>query len=134
MATPEQWLAKFAALKVDKARGDPAPHKPLLLLVVLELAEQVPSFGDVLALTPELAFRFCTYWSIVAHRRSQGPDIRYPFFYLRSDGFWSPLGADGKATTDRRAVRYAADCGPRRRQAWPPERGQPHSRQVRRSE
>src|SRR5439155_12905391 len=31
MATPEQWLGKLAHLKVDKARGDPAPHKPLLL-------------------------------------------------------------------------------------------------------
>src|SRR4051812_30832234 len=40
MATPEQWMAKLARLKVDKARGDPAPHKPLLLLIVLELAEQ----------------------------------------------------------------------------------------------
>jgi predicted restriction endonuclease len=76
MASPEQWLGKLAHLKVDKARGDPAPHKPLLLLVVLELAEQGPSFGDILALTPELAFRFCTYWSIVAHRRTQAPDVR----------------------------------------------------------
>ncbi|HEV3083904.1 MAG TPA: hypothetical protein VGY66_29245 [Gemmataceae bacterium] len=59
MATAEQWLGKLAHLKVDKARGDPAPHKPLLLLVVLELAERGPSFGDILALTPELAFRFC---------------------------------------------------------------------------
>jgi hypothetical protein len=30
----------MAKLKVDKASGDPVPHKPLLLLVVLELAEQ----------------------------------------------------------------------------------------------
>ena len=71
MATAAQWLGKLAHLKVDKARGDPAPHKPLLLLVVLELAEQGQAFGNILALTPELAFRFCTYWSIVAHRRTQ---------------------------------------------------------------
>ncbi len=58
MATAEQWLGKLAPLKVDKARGDPAPHKPLLLLVVLELAEQGQAFGDILALTPELAFPF----------------------------------------------------------------------------
>jgi putative restriction endonuclease len=30
----------LARLKVDRASGDPAPHKPLLLLVVLDLAEQ----------------------------------------------------------------------------------------------
>src|SRR5438445_3569030 len=108
MASPEQWLGKLAALKVDKARGDPAPHKPLLLLVVLEVAEQAQAFGDILPLTPELAFRFCTYWRIVAHRRTQAPDVRYPFFYLKSDGFWSPLADDGKPSPERRLTRYAA--------------------------
>jgi len=108
MATPEQWLGKFANLKVDKARGDPAPHKPLLLLVVLELAEQGPSFGAVLPLTSELAFRFCIYWSIVAPRRSQAPDVRYPFYHLKSDGFWSPLDEDGKPALDRKQAHYAA--------------------------
>jgi putative restriction endonuclease len=108
MATTDQWLTKLANLKVDKARGDPAPHKPLLLLVVLELAEQTPSFGDVLPLTPELAFRFCTYWRFVAPRRTQAPDVRYPFYHLKSDGFWSPLGEDGKPSPERRLTRYAA--------------------------
>src|SRR5438477_10508811 len=107
MAVPEQWLGKLANLKVDKVRGDPAPHKPLLLLVILELAEQGLLPNQVLPLTPELAFRFCTYWSIVASRRKQRPDVRYPFFHLKSDGCWSPLGEDGKPGTDRREVRFA---------------------------
>jgi len=107
MASADQWLTKLAKLKLDKARGDPAPHKPILLLVVLELAEQ-SHFGDVLPLTPELAFRFSTYWRIVAHRRTQAPDVRYPFYHLKSHGFWSPLAEDGKPAVDRRLARYAA--------------------------
>jgi len=107
MATPDQWLAKLAKLKVNRASGDPAPHKPLLLLVVLELAEQELLPHQELPLTPELAFRFNTYWSIVASRRKQRPDIRFPFFHLKSDGFWSPLGLDGKPATDRRDARFA---------------------------
>jgi putative restriction endonuclease len=82
----------LAKLKVDRASGDPAPHKPLLLLVVLELAEQGLLPYQELPLTPELAFRFNPYWSMVASRRKQRPDIRFPFFHLKSDGFWSPLG------------------------------------------
>jgi putative restriction endonuclease len=108
MATPQFWLEKLAKLKVDKARGDPAPHKPLLLLVVLELAEQELLPRDILPLTPELAFRFCTYWSIVARRRSQRPDVRYPFFHLKSDGVWCPLDEQAKPTTERFRTRYAA--------------------------
>src|SRR5436309_9483025 len=108
MATSEQWIAKFAKLNLDRARGDPAPHKPLLLLVILELAEQGLLPKDVLGLTPELAFRFCTYWSIVVHRRNQRPDVRYPFFHLSSDGIWSPLDEDGKSTAVRFQARFAA--------------------------
>jgi hypothetical protein len=107
MPTITQWLAKLAKLKVDKARGDPAPHKPLLLLVILEMAEQNELPDEVLPLTPELAFRFCTYWSVVAHRRNQRPDVRYPFYHLKSDGVWSTLGQDGKPAVDRRLTRYA---------------------------
>jgi len=108
MATPQQWLAKFASLKVDRARGDPAPHKPLLLLIVLELAEQDLLPRDVLPLTPELAFRFCAFWSIVAHRRTQRPDVRYPFYHLKSDGVWSPLDEHGKPTAERFQARFVA--------------------------
>src|SRR5215471_15282832 len=112
MTTTEEWLGKLAKLKVDKARGDPAPHKPLLLLVVLEFAEKEPSFGKILPLTPELAFRFCSYWSIVAHRRTQRPDVRLPFHHLQSDGFWSALGEDGQPSPHNRltrSVRLASD-------------------------
>jgi len=52
------WLKRIATLKVDKARGDPAPHKPLLLLVALDLADEGLLEQEILALTGELAFRF----------------------------------------------------------------------------
>jgi putative restriction endonuclease len=107
MATPEEWLARLAKLRVDRAKPDPAPHKPLLLLVVLELAEQGLLPNEILPLTPELAFRFCTFWSIVSHRRKQRPDIRFPFFCLRSDGCWWPLTAEDKPAENLRQARYA---------------------------
>src|SRR5437660_2817484 len=100
MATPEQLLAKLGKLNVYRAKGGAAPHKPLLLLVILELAEQGLLPRHVLPLTPELAFRFCTYWGIVAHRRTQRPDVRLPFHHLSSDGFWSALQEDGSPSPD----------------------------------
>jgi putative restriction endonuclease len=107
VATPEQWLAKLARLKVDRATGDPAPHKPLLLLIVIDLADEGILPHDVLPLTPELAFQFATYWGIVAHRRNQPPDVRLPFHHLQSDGFWSAQKADGQPSTDNRETRFA---------------------------
>lgn len=106
MVTPEQWLGTLAKLKIDRSKG-PAPHKPILLLIVFELAEQ-KLLSKELFLTPELAFRFCSYWSIVAHRRTQKPDVRMPFHYLQSDGCWSALDEKGQPSPDYRLTRYAA--------------------------
>lgn len=103
----ERWLAKLRKLRVDAARGDPAPHKPLLLLVTIELAEQGRIPSDGLPLTPELAFWFSTYWQIVAHRRTQAPDVRYPFFHLQGDGCWTALDEAGNPATDRKFARVA---------------------------
>lgn len=78
MNRPDYWLSKFSKLRVDRARGDPAPHKPLLLLALCDLAEQGALPHGTLPLSPELAFRFYTYWTIVAGRRHQRPDIVIP--------------------------------------------------------
>jgi putative restriction endonuclease len=107
MNSAEKWLAKLAKLRIDRATGDPAPHKPLLLLTVLELAEQGHLPDNLLALSPELAFRFFTYWTVVSRRRKQKPDIRLPFHYLQSDGFWTSLGGDGKPSTHCRQTHFA---------------------------
>jgi putative restriction endonuclease len=106
MATAEQWLAKIARLNMYRAKGGPAPHKPLFLLVVLELGEQ-GALRPELPLTPELAFRFYSYWNVVAHRRSQKPDVRFPFHHLKTEGFWSVFDEHGRPSPDDRLTTCA---------------------------
>lgn len=116
------WLEKVARLNVYRAKGGPAPHKPLLLLLVLELAER-GELAKKLLLTPELAFRFATFYSVVAHRRSQRPDVRMPFYHLQSEGFWRPLDECGHpaahfrqahvAEIDPGFLRFASEGGAR---------------------
>lgn len=95
-----EMLHRLGSLRVDVSTGDPAPHKPLLLLVTLELAER-GELAEVLELTPQLAFRFCSYYSIVACRRGTRPEIRLPFHHLGGDGIWMPLLADGTPSNNR---------------------------------
>jgi putative restriction endonuclease len=99
----DKWLKTAAHLRVDRSRG-PAPHKPLLLLVVAELAEEGKLASPIVPLTGELVFRFLAFWSVVVARRSQRADIRLPFYHLSSDGFWTPLDEAGNPTSDRRRV------------------------------
>ena len=96
-------LKTLSRLRVDRSKGI-APHKPLLLLVVLELAKSGLLAEPTLRLTPDLAFRFSVYWSIVAHRRPQPPDVRLPFHHTGSSKLWTPLEADGRPSPHRDAT------------------------------
>jgi putative restriction endonuclease len=98
----QYWLHKFATLRIDRARGNPAPHKPLLLLVIMEMAEKGEIASREVTLSPDLAFRFCVFWSVVAQRRKQSPEVRLPFHHLGSSAMWQPLTADGKPSPDKK--------------------------------
>jgi len=97
----EKWLKVISNLRVDR-KGTLAPHKPLLLLVLAELAEQGKLAAKILPLTGELVFRFLAYWTMVAERRPQRPDIHLPFYHMRGDGCWTPLDENGRPTLERR--------------------------------
>jgi putative restriction endonuclease len=104
---PIDWLDRFSQLRLDRASGDGAPHKPLLLIVLCDLVEEALLVGTRIGLTPELASRFLSYWPIVAHRRRRGPDVRLPFHHLGSDGVWVPLDETGKLSPSRISTRSA---------------------------
>ena len=105
-AQRDHWLTVIANLRVDRSRGV-APHKPCLLLVVTDLVEAGELSDPLLPLTGELTFRFMAYWSVVAYRRSQRPDIHLPFYHLSGDGCWTALDANKQPTTDRRIATFA---------------------------
>lgn len=99
------WLNRLATLRIDRARGNPAPHKPLLLLVILDMIENGDITKSDVILSPDLVFRFSVFWSIVAKRRNQSPDVRLPFHHLGSSGMWQPLMADGKSSPDKKLTK-----------------------------
>jgi putative restriction endonuclease len=53
-------------------------------------------------LSPDLAFRFSVFWSVVAERRKQPPEVRLPFHHMGSSGMWQPLTGDGKPSPDKK--------------------------------
>jgi putative restriction endonuclease len=95
------WLHKLATLRIDRARGDPAPHKPFLLLVILEMADRGEITGPELPLSPDLAFRFSLFSLVIADRKRPRLELRMPFHHLGTSGVWQPLMADGRASPHR---------------------------------
>lgn len=90
-----QWLRKFQKLRVDRASKTPAPHKPLLLLAILDFVESGKIAAPQVKLTPELAFRFLGYWEIVGARGRSVGRVELPFFHLQSDGILRHVTHDG---------------------------------------
>lgn len=107
------WLAKLTNLSVGRGpTGRPAPHKPLMLLAILDLVEAGELATPLVPFNVFLTQRFRDYWGLLAARQPHAPDIRLPFHHLHSDGVWQPLTADlqfsrAKATT--RNCEIAAD-------------------------
>ena len=82
--TLQEYVQKMKRLRVDRAHGV-APHKPLLLLAVIELIEQGQIQENKIYFSPDLVETVMKYWVKVTDRRL---NIALPFFHLKSDGFW----------------------------------------------
>ncbi len=96
------WLGKLT--KLNPASGRPpchgkAPHKPLLLLTLLDLVEEGEFPSRTFARTAGMVLRFRSYGSIVADRWPTRLDLRMPFYYLKSQDFWTAHTAEMRPAT-----------------------------------
>lgn len=87
----KKWLGKLTRLNPASGRGQcrgKAPHKPLLLLCLVDMAEAGELTGRTFTRTASLVLRFKEYGALVSERWPTRLDLRMPFFYLRNQGFW----------------------------------------------
>lgn len=95
------YLHKFSHLRTDRsaswtaATQGQAPHKPILLLSILDLFAQGRILSNLIEVTPELGQLFAAYWSAVMPPERRG-NLALPFFHLRSSGFWHLLPQPGQ--------------------------------------
>lgn len=98
----EEYAQCFASLRTDKSRSrwpttrsNRAPHKPILLLSVLDLFERGEVGSNLIEFTPDLGEVFAQYWGMVLPFERHG-NIALPFFHMRSEGFWHLMPMPGK--------------------------------------
>jgi len=96
------YIGRFSKLRVDSspARWSArtcyhAPHKPLLLLAIMDLFAQGSITTNLIEITPELGELFTLYWARVMPPDPRG-NLALPFFHLQSDGFWYLISRPGK--------------------------------------
>ncbi|AUI67262.1 hypothetical protein [Beggiatoa leptomitoformis] len=85
------YLNKFTKLRVDKTKqgtmSGNAPHKPVLLISVIELIEKRVIKDNRIYLTPDLQQLFEENWRLLVTTENICQLIN-PFFHLKNEGFW----------------------------------------------
>jgi putative restriction endonuclease len=95
------YLHAFANLRTDKNRNRwsaetcyRAPHKPFLLLSVLDQVAQGGITRNFIEPTYDLAETFVQYWNKVMPLGASG-NVAYPYFYMDSEPFWELVSRPG---------------------------------------
>lgn len=91
----QKYAHYFANLRRDKnkERGD-APHKPVLLLSVIQLIQKNLIEDQRIYITPELVMAFKDNWSKLVFTQ-HSPNFALPFFHLKSEPFWQLVSKPG---------------------------------------
>ncbi len=97
----DKYIKMFSKLRTDRNRnlypsftGYRAPHKPFLLLSVMDLIDQGRITENFIEPSYELAEIWNGYYSQIMPPRSP-TSMAYPFSRLHSDGFWHRLPREG---------------------------------------
>lgn len=98
----QHYVTRFASLQTNKNfkkwsedTNYQAPHKPLLLLTVIDLFAQGKIVTNLIEPGSNLIERFAEYWFWIMPTGVQG-ELSLPFFHLTGDGFWHLLPKPGK--------------------------------------
>jgi putative restriction endonuclease len=93
MGSISTFIRYFSKLRIDRSHG-PAPHKPILLLSVLQAVQVGLISSRRIYITPELLTFFKSNWAQLVNSPHQCR-FSYPFFHLKSSGFWNLLPTPG---------------------------------------
>ena len=91
----ETWLERLYSLRRDKRGSHERPHKPVLLLSIIDLLDRGVLKTNSVPFSDELVETFKRYFAVVKEEDDK-PTIENPFFFLSGDKFWQviPQGAN----------------------------------------
>lgn len=83
----QKYVRKFGKLNRGTTKYGPAPHKPVLLLAVMQGMEEGWVDQNRIELSPELVGAFKGVWRALV-TTGHSPIIAQPFFHMRGEKFW----------------------------------------------
>ncbi|HOX02134.1 MAG TPA: HNH endonuclease [Candidatus Paceibacterota bacterium] len=96
----DNWLERLYNLRRDKTSGHERPHKPVLLLSIIDLIDRGRLARNEVLLSDELIVIFRGLFKAVCQANDQ-PSIQNPFFHLSGDKFWELVPVAGETVIYR---------------------------------
>lgn len=90
----QKYSTYFQKLRVDRSHGV-APHKPVLLISILQAYQEGLLMGNRIYISPELLQLFNSNWAALV-RTNHNCLFSYPFFYMKSEPFWKLVVQPGE--------------------------------------
>ena len=87
-------MERLYSLRRDKSGAHERPHKPVLLLSIIDLLDRGVIRGNEVPLSEELVKAFKRYFEVVRKLNDQ-PSIENPFYFLSGDKFWTLVPQTG---------------------------------------
>jgi len=84
----------FSKLSRNPVQGG-APHKPILLLAIMELVRRDEIRSNRIAITEELVLEFKSIWSKLVVSSYYQPNFAFPFFHMKTEPFWELITYPG---------------------------------------
>ena len=91
----QDWLRRLYNLRRDKRGTHERPHKPILLLSIIDLLDRHVLNQNEVPLSNDLIGTFGRFFDVVREKDDR-PSIENPFFHLSGDGFWHLQPAPGQ--------------------------------------
>ena len=88
------WLDRLYNLRRDKRGSHERPHKPALLLSLIDLLDRKIVIVNLFPLSEDLVATFKRYFAVVKKHDDQ-PTIQNPYFHLCGDKIWKLVPAAG---------------------------------------
>ncbi|MBK9017633.1 MAG: hypothetical protein IPM82_28285 [Saprospiraceae bacterium] len=94
--TIQDFLSRLTNITRAPWNGGKAPHKPVLLLALADWFDKHQPTDNHLPFDEDLVSLFKENWNLLVPNHTYKADlITKPFYYLKTDGFWTPFHKHG---------------------------------------
>lgn len=99
----DYYTIAFQSLKQGPTKYGLAPHKPILLLSIIDLIEELKIVDNYIPIDQLLKDKYTENWEKLVNT-NHDCDINKPLYHLQNDNFWTAIMTNGNQLDKARGI------------------------------